>query len=266
MEIRGRQFDLAGATYVMGILNVTPDSFSDGGLHNSTDAAVKHALKMINDGASIIDIGGESTRPGFKSVPAEEEIKRVIPVIRALREVSDIAISVDTTKAEVAREAVLAGADIVNTVEGVKASDEMLSVVRESGAVFVMTFENSYVNQFGEELIKMAQRAEDAGIDASKIIIDPGIGFGKTQDENLRIINELPILTKTGYPMLLGCSRKSVIGNVLNVEPGDRLAGTITTTVLAALAGVAIVRVHDVLENMQAVKMCRAVLISGGKV
>ncbi len=266
MEIRGRLFDLVRATYVMGILNVTPDSFSDGGLHNSEEDALAHARKMINEGASIIDIGGESTRPGFKSVSAEEEIKRVIPVIRSVRAISDIPISVDTTKAEVAREAISAGADIINTVEGIDASDEMLGVVRESGAVFVMTYEKSYVNQFGQELIKMAQRAEDAGIAPEKIIVDPGIGFGKTQDENLRIINELPILTQTGYPMLLGCSRKSVIGNVLDVPVSGRLSGTITTTVLAVLAGVSIVRVHDVEENMQAVKMCRAILSSSGEV
>ncbi len=255
MQIRGKQFDLTKATYVMGILNVTPDSFSDGGLHKTTDDAVAHALKMIDEGAAIIDIGGESTRPGHEKVSADEELKRVIPVIEALRRVSDIPISVDTTKPAVASAAMAAGADIINTVEGAGAPDEMLSVVKDTDAIFVMTYEKSYVNQFGEALIGMAERAVEAGIAADKIIVDPGVGFGKTGEENLKIVNELPILTQTGYPLLLGCSRKSFIGNVLNVPETERLPGTLVTTVLAGLAGVAIVRVHDVSENFMALKM-----------
>ncbi len=255
MQIRGKQFDLTKATYVMGILNVTPDSFSDGGLHKTTDDAVAHALKMIDEGAAIIDIGGESTRPGHEKVSADEELKRVIPVIEALRRVSDIPISVDTTKPPVASAAMAAGADIINTVEGAGAPDEMLSVVKDTDAIFVMTYEKSYVNQFGEALIGMAERAVEAGIASDKIIVDPGVGFGKTGEENLKIVNELPILTQTGYPLLLGCSRKSFIGNVLNVPETERLPGTLVTTVLAGLAGVAIVRVHDVSENFMALKM-----------
>ena len=135
----------------------------------------------------------------------------------------------------------------------------MLAVVKETDAIFVMTYEKSYVNQFGEELIKMAERAIEAGIPEDKIIVDPGIGFGKTQEENLQIVNELPVLTQTGYPMLLGCSRKSFIGNVLGVPEGERLSGTLVTTTLAALAGVSIIRVHDVLENAQAVKMLKSI-------
>ena len=259
MKIRNTQFDLSKTTYVMGILNVTPDSFSDGGLHNTTDKAIVHAQKMIEDGATIIDIGGESTRPGYEAVDAAEEIKRVIPVIEGLRKISDIPISIDTTKAEVAAAALDAGADIVNTVAGVGIDEDMLALVKERSCPVVITYENSYVNQFGEALIAMAERLTEAGIDEDKIIVDPGIGFGKTQEDNLRILNELPIITQIGYPVLLGTSRKSVIGNVLNVPTDRRLPGTITTTVLAALAGVGIVRVHDVLENIQAIRMVEAV-------
>ncbi len=271
MKIRDTEFDLKMNTYVMGILNVTPDSFSDGGLHNTKDAAVEHALKMIKQGASIIDIGGESTRPGHTGVSEEEELSRVIPVIEELRAQSGIPISIDTTKAGVASAAIAAGADIVNSVEGAGASDEMLDVVRRSGVPFVMTYEKSYVNQFGEALLSMAERAIEVGIAADRIIVDPGIGFGKTQEENLCILNELPVITQIGYPMLLGCSRKSVIGyvNARYPVPGpdpddmaaERLPGTIVTTVLAALAGVGIVRVHDVAENLRAIQMLREICI-----
>ena len=244
----------------MGILNVTPDSFSDGGLHNSTESAVKHALSMIEEGAAIIDIGGESTRPGYESVPAGEELRRVIPVIEALRRMTDVPISVDTTKAAVASAAVDAGADIINTVAGLSAGEDMLAVVRDTGAYFVMTYEDSYVNQFGKALTNMVQKAVEAGISPDRIIVDPGIGFGKTVEENLRIVRELTSLTGNGYPVLLGCSRKSFIRNVLDVTTDEALPGTLVTTLLAALAHVAIVRVHDVRENVRAIKMLSAII------
>ena len=255
MKIGSSEFDFSHNTYVMGILNVTPDSFSDGGLHKTVEDAVEHALKMAEEGAAIIDIGGESTRPGYEPVSSEEETKRVIPVIEAIRKVSDIPISVDTTKHDVAAAAVAAGADIINSVAGLSSPDEMLEVVRSTGAFFVMTYEKSYVNQFGEALIAMAEHAVEYGILAEKIIVDPGIGFGKTFEDNLKILNELPVITQIGYPVLLGCSRKSVIGKVLGGAEDERLTGTLVTTVLATLAGVAIVRVHDVAENVKAVKM-----------
>jgi len=259
MRVRNTNFDFAKTTYVMGILNVTPDSFSDGGLHNSTNAAVEHALKMIEDGAAIIDIGGESTRPGHTKVSVDEELSRVVPVIEALRKKSDIPISIDTTKSEVASAAVAAGADIINTVEGIGAPKEMITVVKDTGAPFIMTYENSYVNQFGEALIGMAESAIEAGISADKIIVDPGVGFGKTQEDNLKVINDLPLIAQIGYPVLLGCSRKSVIGNVLEVPTEKRLPGTLVTTTLAALAGIGIVRVHDVAENVMAIKMLKSI-------
>ncbi len=259
MKIGDKDLNLSETTYVMGILNVTPDSFSDGGLHNTVEAATAHALKMIEDGAAIIDIGGESTRPGYSAVEVEEEIKRVIPVIGSIRRKTGAPISIDTTKAEVAAAALEAGADIVNTVAGVDIDEDMLKLVRERECPIVMTYEKNYVNHFGEALIAMAQNAVDFGISEDKIIVDPGIGFGKTQEDNLRILNELPIITQVGYPVLLGTSRKSVIGKVLNVPTDMRLPGTLATTVLAALAGVSIVRVHDVLENLQAIRMIEAV-------
>lgn len=262
MIIRGHEFDFKKTTYVMGILNVTPDSFSDGGLHNSPDIAVAYALSMIDDGASIIDIGGESTRPGYEKVDIKTELQRTIPVIEELRSISTIPISIDTTKAEVVKAALAAGADIVNTVEGLGIGREMLDAVKAAGAYLVMTYEDSYVNQFGKSLEEMAKKAEAAGIARDKIIVDPGIGFGKTQEENLRILNELPFITQAGYPVLLGASRKSVIGNVLDVPAADRLPGTIVTTTLAALAGVAVVRVHDVAENVRAIKMLQAICAS----
>lgn len=259
MKIRDTEFDFSNTTYVMAILNVTPDSFSDGGLHKSVQDAVDHAMAMIKEGAAIIDVGGESTRPGHVPVDADEELGRVIPVIEALRKETDIPISIDTTKAEVASKALRAGADIVNSVAGIALTEDMISVVKDSGAPFVMTYENSYVNQYGEALIGMAERAVEAGINPAKIIVDPGVGFGKTTEENLKIVNELPIITQIGYPVLLGCSRKSMIGNVLCVPENERLPGTLTTTVLAALAGVGIVRVHDVKENVMAIKMLKAI-------
>ncbi len=279
MIIRNREFDLANNTYVMGILNVTPDSFVDGGLHNTVDGAVSHALKMEAEGAAIIDIGGESTRPGHTAVSTGEELERVIPVIEAVRAVTDIPLSVDTTKAEVALAAIQAGADIVNTVEGAGMPADMAEVISRSNAYAVLTYEKSYVNRnvFCEALIRMAEQAEDYGIAGSRIIIDPGIGFGKTQEENLAVLNDLPFITQTGYPVLLGCSRKSFInycmtanrllrqytaqagGTYTEIPPAERLPGTIVSTTLAALAGVGIVRVHDVAQNIQAIRVLEAV-------
>ncbi|MBQ6319327.1 MAG: dihydropteroate synthase [Lachnospiraceae bacterium] len=274
MIIRNSGFDFNKNTYVMGILNVTPDSFSDGGLHNTTDAAVAHALKMIEEGAAIIDIGGESTRPGHEKISAKEELERVIPVIEELRLKTDIPISIDTTKPEVAAAAMAAGADIVNTVEGAGMTQKMAEVISKSGAFAVLTYEKNYVSQndFCEALIKMAENAENLGIAGERIILDPGIGFGKSQDENLKVLNDLPFITQTGYPILLGCSRKSFINfciqqrdalskntDNVTVPATQRLPGTIVTTTLAALAGVGIVRVHDVAENVQAITVLEAV-------
>ena len=275
MRIRNIEFDFKNNTYIMGILNVTPDSFSDGGLHNTQDTAVAHALKMIEEGAAIIDVGGESTRPGHEKISAAEEMERVIPVIEELRRRCDIPISVDTTKPEVAKAALAAGADIVNTVEGAGLPAGMAEVIVNGNAVAVLTYEKNYVNRndFCEALIAMAENAERLGIASEQIILDPGIGFGKSQDENLRVLNDLPFITQTGYPVLLGCSRKSFINfcmqqrdvlsnnnaDTVNVPAAKRLPGTIVTTTLAALAGVGVVRVHDVAENLQAIRVLEAI-------
>lgn len=279
MIIRNREFDFDRQTYIMGILNVTPDSFSDGGSHNETEAAIAHAMKMIEEGATIIDIGGESTRPGFSPVSAEDELERVIPVIKGIREKSDIVISIDTTKAVVAKEAINAGADIINDVSGFLLDTDMARIAVETEAVCIfmhdgMYFENSkedtknndfptscsssYMNKLTFELKTITDKAVSQGVSAERIIIDPGVGFGKTLEENLCIIKRLECL-KGKYPILLGCSRKSVIGKTLNVTVDKRLEGTIVTSIMGAQKGAGILRVHDVLENKRAVDMFKAI-------
>lgn len=274
MKIRNTEFDFNKHTYVMGILNVTPDSFSDNGMYGTYEKAVERARRMIEEGADIIDVGGESTRPGYTPVNPDDEINRVIPVIKAIREFSDIPISIDTTKAVVAKQAMEAGADIINDISGMLKDSEMFSVASSSRAVCILCHnsdmfsgedkrtldnEESYVNQVVSHLIFLSTQAEEAGIDSDKIILDVGIGFGKSTDENLVLLNELPRLSALDYPLVLGCSRKSVIGNVLGVPENERLEGTIVTSTLGVLAGVSILRVHDVKENVRAVTMTEAI-------
>lgn len=272
MLIRNREFDFDAEVYIMGILNVTPDSFSDGGKHNDVDAAVNKALEMINDGADIIDIGGESTRPGFKYVDEEEEIARVIPVVKKLREVSkDIVISVDTTKSEVARQALLAGADIINDVSGFLFDNKMAEVAKKFEAPCILMHDGNYftgkderhyreyIDKVVAQLGSICQRAIDSGIQSGNIIVDPGVGFGKSLEENLEIIRELDSVVNLGFPVLLGCSRKSVIGKSLNLPIDERVEGTITTSVIGAMNGAAILRVHDVKANFRAIKMLEAI-------
>lgn len=257
MLIGNKNFDTANNTYVMGILNVTPDSFSDGGKYNMLDSALKHAEEMIKEGADIIDIGGESTRPGYTVVSADEEMSRVIPVIEKLKNTTDIAISVDTYKASVALEAVKAGAHLINDVYGC-AKDEGMAMaiekaVEKEGVVCCLTIE--------PEEIGLAELPKRYGnIPGDKIILDPGVGFGKDQQGNLVAIKELDKLVAMGYPVLLGTSRKSVIGNVLNIPAPERVNGTVATTVYGVMKGCAFVRVHDVRANVEAIKMIKAIL------
>ena len=259
-------FDYGKRTYIMGILNVTPDSFSDGGNFNKIDVAIKHAKKMIEDGADIIDIGGESTRPGHKYVEAEEEIKRVIPVIKELKKEINVPISVDTYKASVANEALKLGVEMINDVWGLKRDKDMANTISKYDAyVCIMhnqdgtNYDKDIIESMKESLKESIDIAIKAGIKNEKIILDPGIGFGKTFEQNLEVLRRLKELNDLGYPILLGTSRKSVIGNVLNVEPKERLEGTIATTVLGVRDGVDIVRVHDVKENLKAAKMADAI-------
>lgn len=264
MQIKEREFTKEH-TYVMGILNVTPDSFSDGARYMDIDAALFHAEKMIHDGADLIDIGGESTRPGFTKVDAKTEMERVIPVIEAITKRFDIPVSLDTSKAEVAKEGISAGADIINDIWGLTGKG-MAKVVADANAYCVISHnrkEHDYVS-FAEDLFTdltdMVRNANMAGVKDEKIILDPGIGFCKTVEENLWAIRNISMLTALGYPVLLGTSRKSVIGNVLDLPVEERLEGTLATTAYAVMNHVSFVRVHDVRENVRLIRMMEAVL------
>lgn len=259
-------FEYGKKTYIMGILNVTPDSFSDGGNFNKIEDAIKHAKDMIADGVDIIDIGGESTRPGHKHVEVDEEIKRVIPIINKLKQEINVPISIDTYKAKVAEEALKLGVEMINDVWGLKKDKDMANVVAKYDAyVCIMhnqngtDYDKDIIESIKESLKESIDRALKAGVKKEKILLDPGIGFGKTFEQNLEVLKRLGELNDLGYPILLGTSRKSVIGNVLNVDPKERLEGTIATTVLGIRDGVDIVRVHDVKENLKAAKMADAI-------
>lgn len=263
---------------VMGILNVTPDSFSDGGCFFDVDSAVAHALAMIADGADVIDVGGESTRPGADEVTAAEELRRVIPVIEKLSAVTAVPVSVDTRKSEVAEAALRAGASVVNDVSGLTYDEKIASMAARHGAALILMhmrgtpkdmqadprYQN-VVREVIESLRLSVDRARRAGVAEDRIIIDPGIGFGKTAAHNLEILNRLEEFRTLGLPLCIGTSRKSFIGAVLGrPDPSDRLAGTIATCVMAVMKGARMVRVHDVRETCRAVRMTEAVLASRG--
>lgn len=259
-------FDYSKRTYIMGILNVTPDSFSDGGDFNNIDKAINHAKEMVKEGVDIIDLGGESTRPGHKYVEADEEIKRVIPVIKELKKEVNVPISVDTYKAKVADEALKLGVEMINDIWGLKKDKDMASTIAKYDAhVCIMHnqdgthYDGDIIEEMKKSLLESIEIGLNAGIKKEKIVLDPGIGFGKTVEQNLEVLKRLDELNSLGYPILLGTSRKSVIGHVLNVEPKERLEGTIATTVLGIRDGVSIVRVHDVKENLMAAKMADAI-------
>lgn len=266
IECRDKNLEIGKKTYIMGILNMTPDSFSDGGKYNTIEDGIKRALKMIEEGADIIDIGGESTRPGYTPVDEEEEIRRVIPVVEKLSKTSDIVISVDTMKSGVAARALEAGAHVINDVWGLQKDPDMAKVVAEYGAGIVM-MHNSNVLEYRdiiEDIIEFLKKSieigERAGIKRCKMIIDPGIGFGKTLDHNLEIMKRLDELKCLGLPILLGTSRKSMIGKVLNLDVGERIEGTAATVALGIAKGVDIVRVHDVKEMSRVAKMTDAMV------
>lgn len=264
-------FDYNKRTYIMGILNVTPDSFSDGGKFNSVYEALKHAIKMVEEGADIIDLGGESTRPGHiyvdvDYVDVDEELRRVIPVIKKLKEELDTPISVDTYKAKVADESLKLGVEMINDVWGLTKDKDMASVIAKHNAyVCIMhnqddtEYDKDIMESIKEFLLESINIAIEAGIDKNKIVLDPGIGFGKTYEQNLEVLKRLGELKTLGYPILLGTSRKSVIGNTLDLPPQERVEGTIATTVLGIRDGVDIVRVHDVEKNLRAAKMADAI-------
>ena len=268
MLIGSKEFDFEKNAYIMGILNVTPDSFSDGGKWNEIDKALKRVEQMIEDGASIIDIGGESTRPGYVPVKPEEEVERIAPFIEKISENFSVAISVDTYKAYVAECAIKAGAHMVNDIWGFKGDDEMAKVVAKySVPCCVMHNRDNKLrpyNNFLEDVISDLKGSINLGLSAGvlkeNIILDPGIGFGKTLEDNLKLMNNLEKLGKLGCPVLLGTSRKSMIGLTLDLPVEDRLEGTLATTVLGIMKGCSIVRVHDVKENYRALKMTKAIM------
>jgi dihydropteroate synthase len=263
-----RVLTLGERTVVMGILNVTPDSFSDGGRYNDVDRAVAHALEMLEQGADIIDVGGESTRPGHTPVDAAEEIRRVEPVIRAIREAAPHAIlSIDTYKAEVAEVALKAGADIINDVWGLQRDPEMARVAaRYQAPVVVMhNQEGTEYRDLVEDVIHFLRRsiriASEAGLPPELVIVDPGIGFGKTPEQNLDLLRDLARLRVLGRPILLGTSRKSTIGKVLGgLPPHERLEGTAATVAIGIANGAEIIRVHDVKEMKRVAVMTDAIV------
>lgn len=266
IEIGNREFDVKNHTYVMGILNVTPDSFSDGGKYDQLDRALSHAQEMIDDGADIIDVGGESTRPGYTMISDEEEIERTVPVVEALKERFDIPISIDTYKRKVAKENIKAGADLVNDIWGMKYDKDMAKLVADTKVACCLMHnrdEASYkhfMKEMIEDIKESVKIAKEAGVKNKRIILDPGVGFGKTYDNNLEAIRCLKDLEELGYPVLLGTSRKSVIGLSLDLPSDQRMEGTLATTVMGVMQGVAFVRVHDVKENKRAIMMTEAVL------
>jgi dihydropteroate synthase len=259
-------------TWVMGIVNATPDSFSGdgllrGGVGRTIETAVAQARRMVEEGADILDIGGESTRPGHEPVDAEEERRRVVPVVKALREtLPDVPLSVDTTKTAVAAAALDAGADLVNHVAAVAATEDLLRLVADRGTAIVLMHnraEARYTNLMAE-IVADIQRAIDRALSArvawDSIIVDPGFGFGKDPDHNLTLLRELDTLHVLRRPILLGTSRKSTLGKVLDLPPDERVDATLATTAIAARAGVDIVRVHDVRANVRAARVADAIV------
>lgn len=269
LKIGNKMFQKKGHTYVMGILNVTPDSFSDGGKWNDKDRALRHVEEMLADGTDILDIGGESTRPGYTLLSDEEEIARVVPIIEAVKARFDVPISLDTYKSKVAQAGIAADADLINDIWGLKYDDKMAAVIAESGLPCCLMHNRKaadyqdFMQDVAADLAETLQIAEKAGIADEKIILDPGVGFGKSYENNLEIINCLEELHMFGYPLLLGCSRKSVIGLTLDLPVAERIEGTLVTTVMGVIKGASFVRVHDIKENVRAIRMTEAILRGG---
>ena len=273
MRIGNKELDVNKNVYVMGILNVTPDSFSDGGKFNIFDRAMEQVEKMINEGADIIDVGGESTRPGHIQISENEEIERIVPIIKAIKERFDVIVSIDTYKANVALEAFKARADLLNDIWGLLYEDNFVDgkntlaqYAKEYGvAVCLMhndtkQMEENNMDIVNDRLQKSVDEALKYGIEKDKIMLDPGIGFAKSYENNLYVMKHMEEINKLGYPILLGTSRKSMIGLATGEEVDNRVEGTVATTVIGVEKGAAFVRVHDVKENLQAIKMTKAIM------
>ncbi|SHE46551.1 dihydropteroate synthase [Alkalibacter saccharofermentans] len=267
LKIGEKSLIFGDKTYIMGILNVTPDSFSDGGDFVDTDKAVEHAKKMLAEGAHMIDVGGESTRPGFTSVPEDEEIRRIVPVIKRLKEETEAIISVDTTKATVAEEAIKNGGHIINDIWGLQKDKEMIAVAAKYQVPVIVMHNQDGTEYHGDMVASVVDFLKESiniaikgGLKKENIILDPGIGFGKTPEQNMEMMARLSEIRDMGYPVLLGTSRKSMIGKILDVPPRERCVGTVATTVMGVMQGMDIVRVHDVLENAQAAKVADSIV------
>lgn len=271
IQIGKKNFLLQDHTYVMGILNVTPDSFSDGGKFVGKDQALFHVQEMIAQGCDMLDIGGESTRPGYTFVPIEEEIERVVPVIEAVKTRFDIPISLDTYKYQVAEAGIMAGADLINDIWGLKYDEGQMAAVIAKYEVACCLMHNRKSTEYQDfmkdvlsDLEESIEIAKKAGIKADKIILDPGVGFAKMYEQNIEVLHQLERFTQLGYPMLLGTSRKSVIGLTLDLPASEREEGTLVTTVEAVRAGWNFVRVHDVRSNARAIKMAEVIKRGAG--
>lgn len=266
MRIGQKDFNLENHCYVMGILNVTPDSFSDGGKWNGLDQALRHTEQMLADGMDVVDIGGESARPGYTKISDQEEIDRVVPVIEAVKARFDVPISLDTYKAGVAKAGVEAGADLINDIWGCKYEPKIADVIADSGVACVLMHNKKkaeyqdYLKDVVKELGESVAIAKAAGVADDRIILDPGIGFGKTYENNLELTYHVDALKELGYPILLGTSRKSMIGLALDLPVDQREEGTLVTTVIGVLKGCCFVRVHDVKANKRAIRMTEALM------
>jgi dihydropteroate synthase len=266
LDCRGLSLDLADTPVLMGIVNATPDSFFDGGLHLATSDAVQRALQLAAEGAGMIDIGGQSTRPGHSEISPEEEIARVVPVITSLASRVSVPISVDTYKPEVARAALEAGAHVINDIHGLQGSPEIARLAAEYGAAVVaMHYDAAFAGFPGDPVPpvldffrRTLEIAAAAGLPAERVVLDPGIGFHKTQQQNLALIARIGELHAAGRPLLLGASRKSVIAHVLGLPPDERLEGTLATTSVAVWQGVQLLRVHDIAANLRVARMTAA--------
>ncbi len=273
IQANGKSFVLGRRTWIMGILNITPDSFSDGGLYYKKEKAIEHGLRLISEGADIIDVGGESTRPGSDPVSAEEESRRILPVISSLRKHTKSLISVDTSKSEVAMAAIAEGADIINDISALRKDPKMISVAAQTGAPVILMhmkgtpktmqrnphYENVLleIKSFLEKKIELAVAN---GIDREKIIIDPGIGFGKRFEDNLTLIRNLSDLATLDQPILVGISRKSFIGKILDLPPREREEGTLASAIISVIQGAHILRVHEVAPVKRAILVAETIL------
>jgi dihydropteroate synthase len=280
LKLRSRTLVLGEGTLIMGVLNITPDSFSDGGKFFDTHKAIDHAVAMERDGADLLDIGAESTRPGSESIPAEEELRRLLPVLGALRRLIKIPISVDTRKAEVAEAALEAGAELINDISGLKHDMRIAEIVAKHGAPLILMHmrgepSTMQAGPFAPDVMKdvtkglraSLAKARKAGVANSQIILDPGIGFGKSYSQNYELLQKLSRLAKLGYPLLVGTSRKGFLGATLARDgkpapPQERIWGTAATVAASILNGAHIVRVHDVAEMVQVARVTDCVLNS----